>query len=39
MKKTKEKNAGVLAAGFSWLITQLFSNRDRQGSEMHISST
>ena len=39
MKKTRVKNVGVLAAGYSWLITQLFSNRDRQGCEMHISST
>ena len=39
MKKTREKNVGVLATGFSWLVTQPVSKRDRQGCEMHISST
>jgi len=38
MKKTRVKNVGVLAAGFSWLVTQPVSNRDRQGCEMNISS-
>ena len=38
MKKTREKNVGVLAEGFSWRVTQPVSNHDRQGCEMHIFS-